>query len=136
MKKFIYFSLFVFTLSVLSACSSSSESPGEAAKKYAGYIESGKFDKFIDGIAFDEELSADQIKEQKAMVSALLEEKGKKSIEEKGGIQSTEIVSEVISEDGKSAKVILKQTFGNGKSEDSSYDMVKQDGIWKITIKK
>lgn len=135
MKKMIYFSLFVLTLGIFAACSSS-EKPGEAAKKYAQYVADGKYDKFVDAIAYDENATAEQLKEQKQMLTALLEEKGKKSIDEKGGIAKVEIVSEVISADGNEAKVILKQTYGNGDTEDANYDMVKKDGTWKMVIKK
>jgi len=135
MKKVIYFSLFVFTLGIFTACSSS-DRPGEAAKKYAQYIADGKFDEFMDGIAFDENATTEDIDEQKEMLLALLQEKGQKSIEAKEGLKKIDILSEVISEDGKNAKVMLQQTFGNGETETAGYDMIKKDGTWKMVIKK
>ena len=135
MKKVIYFSLFVLTLGMFAACSSS-EKPGEAAKKYAQYVADGKYDKFIDAIAFDESASPEQVKEQKDMLLALLQEKGQKGIEEKGGLKSIDIISEVIDPDGNNAKVMLLQTYGNGDTEDAKYDMVKKNGTWKMVIKK
>jgi hypothetical protein len=33
-------------------------------------------------------------------------------------------------------KVVLKQTYGNGDAEDSNFDLVKQDGTWKIVMDK
>ncbi|NDV81368.1 DUF4878 domain-containing protein [Bacteroides sp. 51] len=135
MKKVIYFSLFVLTLGIFAACSSS-ESPGEAAKKYAQYVADGKFDKFVDAIAFDESATSEQIKQQKDMLLALLQEKGQKTIDEKDGLKSIDIVSEVIDADGNNAKVILQQTYGNGDTENANYDMVKKNGTWKMVIKK
>lgn len=135
MKKVIYFSLFVLTLGIFAACSSS-EKPGEAAKKYAQYIADGKYEKFIDAIAFDESAEPEKIKEQKDMLLALLQEKGLKSIEDKGGIKSIDIISEVIDAEGTTAKVKLQQTYGNGDTEEANYDMVKKNGTWKMVIKK
>lgn len=135
MKKVIYFSLFVLTLGIFAACSSS-EKPGEAAKKYAQYVADGKYEKFVDAIAFDETATPEQIKEQKDMLVALLQEKGQKGIDEKGGLKSVEIISEVIDADGSNAKVILLQTYGNGDTENANYDMVKKDGTWKMVVKK
>ena len=134
MKKVIYFSLFVFALGFLTACSSGS--PAQAAKKYAEYMESGDYDKFVDGIAFSDTATEEEVKQQKEMILALLQEKGQKSMEEKGGLKKVEIISETISEDGNTAKVILKQTYGNGDTEDANYDMTKKDGRWKMVIKK
>lgn len=135
MKKVIYFSLFVFTLGIFAACSSS-DSPAKAAKTYAEYMKDGKYDKFVDGIAFEEKASADQIKQQKEMIAAMLKEKGEKELAKQGGLKKVEIVSEEIAEDGLSAKVVLKQTYGNGESEDANFDMVKRNGAWKMIIKK
>lgn len=134
MKKMIYFGLFIFTLGLFASCSSNK--PGEAAKQYAQYVADGKYEKFVDGIVFDESATPEQIKEQKEMLLALIQEKGKKGIEDKGGLKKIEVISEVMSEDGNSAAVILQQTYGNGDTEDANYDMVKKDGTWKIKIKK
>ena len=135
MKKMIYFSLFVLTLGIFAACSSS-EKPGETAKKYAQYVADDKYDKFVDATAFDESATPEQIKEQKDMLLGLLQEKGQKGIEDKGGLKNIDIVSEVISADGNNAKVSLLQTYGNGDTEKASYDMVKRNGTWKMEIKK
>lgn len=133
MKKVIYFSLFVLTLGIFAACSSS-ETPGEAAKKYAQYIADGKYEQFIDGMALNEKDG--DLKEQKEMLLALLQEKGQKEIDKKDGIKAIDIISEVIDADGTQAKVILLQTYGNGETENANYDMVKKDGTWKMVVKK
>lgn len=70
------------------------------------------------------------------MIVALLKEKGSKSIEEKGGIKKIEVLSETIASDKKTAQVVLKQTYGNGDAEDTNFDMVEQNGTWKIVMKK
>lgn len=134
MRKGIYFSLLAFTLCVFVACFAS-QTPGQVAKKNAEYLANGQYEKFIDGIAFDENASKEDIKEQKEMILSLLE-KGKESIDGKDGLAKVDVISEVIAEDGNSAKVLLKQTYKNGDSEESGYDMVKKNGRWKMVIKK
>ncbi|MDR3118144.1 MAG: DUF4878 domain-containing protein [Mediterranea sp.] len=134
MKKMIYFSLLVLLPGLFAACSSAG--PGEAAKKYAQYIADGQYGKFIDGIAFDENTTEEQVKEQKEMLAALLREKGKKEIDKRGGLKRIEIVSEDISADGNEAEVVLKQTYGDGTTDDEDYEMVKKDGVWKMVVRK
>ena len=101
----------------------------EAAKK-------GNYEKFVDGIAFKDGLSGEEIEQQKKMWISLLEEKGTKEFEKKGGIESIEIISEEIAEDGNSAVVKFKQTFGNGEVDEDSQTMVKKDGKWLMDINK
>ena len=67
----------------------------EAAKKYAEYMESGDYDKFVDGIAFSDTATEEEVKQQKEMILALLQEKGQKSMEEKGGLKKVEIISDI-----------------------------------------
>lgn len=136
MRKVFYFGLFLMTMLMVASCSS--ETPSAAAKKYAECIKNGNYEKFVDGIVIKEKANADeaQMKEEKEALVAMLKEKGDKQLEKSGGIKNIEIVSETISEDGNSAKVILKQTYGNGKDEEQSFNMVKQDGKWKMDINK
>ncbi|KAA6349666.1 hypothetical protein EZS27_002904 [termite gut metagenome] len=136
MKKIIYFSLSLITLFTIAACFSETETPGAAAKKYAEYVVSGDYEKFVDAIAIDlgEDQTPEQVKDAKEGLLSFLKEKGAKAIEERGGIESTEVVSETISEDGKTAKVVIKQTYGNGEVEENDYNMVKEENTWKMTI--
>lgn len=127
------FSLMAMCLFLFSACSSNS--PAEAAKKYANYLKNGDFDKWVDGVAFGEDASETNIKAGKAMLLAMMEA-GKEKLKEKGGVKDIETVSETISEDGKTAKVVLKMTYGDGTSEDSSMDMIQEKGTWKMHMKK
>ena len=63
MKKVFYFSLMVMTMFLMTACSSSG--PGDAMKKYGNYLIKGDYEKFVDGLAFDESVGAEKMKEQK-----------------------------------------------------------------------
>jgi hypothetical protein len=133
-KGLIYLGLLFVTTLLLVACTASS--PGETAKKYAGYIQKGEYEKFADAIAVDQKATPEDNKKNKEMVVALLKDKAGKTIEDKGGIKTIDILSETVSEDGNTAKVVLKQTYGNGDAEDSNFDLVKQDGTWKIVMDK
>lgn len=134
MKKVIYFSLMIMAMVAMASCSQ--DSPGKAATKYCGYIQSGDFDKFVEGIAFDEKVTPEQVKEQKEGLSALLKDKASKEFEKKGGLKNAEAISEEISEDGNSAKVKMKYTYGNGETEDQGMELIKKDGKWMMSMKK
>ena len=129
------FSLMAICLFSFSACSLGSSSPGEAAKKYTGYLKSGNYEKFVDCIAVGEDTSEEEAKAGKAMFVAMMD-KVKKSIEAKGGIKDIEVISETIAEDGKSAEVVLKMTYNDGTVSEDDMDMVMENGKWKMSIKK
>mgnify|MGYP001057182432 CR=1 FL=1 len=75
MKKVFYFSLMVMTMFLMTACSSSG--PGDAMKKYGNYLIKGDYEKFVDGLAFDESVGAEKMKEQKDGLVSMLKEKEK-----------------------------------------------------------
>ncbi len=132
MKKGIYFAFLATLLITFAACSAGS--PGEAAKKYANYLKNGDYEKFAEGIAMSEDMSADEAKQGRQMFAAMMQEKGKMALEQKGGIDKIDIVSENMDSDGNTAKVVLKMTFKNGESEEMNYNMVKQKSGWKIDL--
>lgn len=46
MKKVFYFTMMVMAVFVMAACSSSPSTPGDALKKYSGYLQSGDYENF------------------------------------------------------------------------------------------
>lgn len=80
-----------------------------------------------------EDTSEKEIEAGKAMLAAMLD-KAKKKIEAKGGIKDIEVVSETIDEDGKTAKVVLKTTYGDGSTEEKTNRMVLEKGTWKMKM--
>lgn len=133
MKRAIYFSLFTVCMFLISACSGGTSSPGEAAKTYMGYLADGKYEKFVDALAKkSENVSKEEFELQKKQAALMIEQKAGKSLKEKGGLKNIEIISEEIDEDGNSAEVALKLTYGNGDTNENDYKMVKQDGKWKF----
>lgn len=135
MKKVLYFGLFATILLIMAACSGAS-TPGAAAKQYAEYIKDGKYEKFVEGIVSNKKMDPAEDKEEREGLTAMLKEKVGKEIEKKQGIKKIDIMAEVVSEDGNTAKVILRQTYGNGQTEENTYDMIKKDGKWKMTMNK
>ena len=67
----------------------------------------------------------------------MLREKGTKTMEKKQGLKSYEVLSEEISEDGKSATVKMKMVYGDGSEDTSKVKLVKNDkGEWKMSFGK
>ena len=67
------------------------------------------------------------------LIVSMLKEKVSKEYEKKDGLKSIEIISEEISEDGNTATVKIKQTYGNGETHDATQSNVKRDGKWLIS---
>ena len=95
----------------------------------------GEYDAVAENI-FYESTDAEEIEQSKAMIASLLKEKAAPRFEEKGGVKNVEAVSETIAEDGKSAVVELKITFGDGSEETEKADMKLDGDEWKLAMDK
>lgn len=82
--------------------------------------ENENYESFIEGVYLPEGMDEQRKEKEEAQLLAIIKEKGAKEYERKGGVKSIEILSETISEDGESAIVEYKQTFGNGEEEQQS----------------
>lgn len=88
------------------------------------YIQDGDYAAYVN--------TFDATDEEKAELQEMFEQKGKALIEKKQGIASYEIIEEKISEDGMSAVVKAKITYGNGEVDDSNkFNFVKVNDEWK-----
>lgn len=134
MKKLIYFLMSAIALLLVVSCSSSN-TPSGAMKTYLSAVESGDYEKFVDGIHM-KNVKPDDMAETKEGMTAMLKEKASKDLEKRGGLKSFEILSEEISEDGNTAVVEFKQVYGNGDEVNSEQKMVKVDGKWLMDISK
>lgn len=65
MKKVFYFSMMVMAMFVMTSCSSSSNTPGGALKKYSEYLKNGEYEKIVEGMAFKDSQDAAKVKESK-----------------------------------------------------------------------
>lgn len=55
-------------------------------------------------------------------------------LDKKQGIKSIDILEEKIAEDGKTANVKWKITYGNGETDEDDGELVNVNGDWKMTI--
>lgn len=128
MKKLFYWGIMMIALVCWVACSGDN-TPSGAMKSYLSALQSGDYEKLIDGTAF---LNSDpaKVEELKETLVAFYKEKGQKELEAKGGIRQTEILSEEIAEDAKSAIVRYKLVYGNGEESEDTQKLVSVDGKW------
>lgn len=129
MKRMMY-GLLALVAIIVMACSSNT--PGGAALKYYNDVKNGNYEAYVDGIAFKEEITP----KDKEQFIALMKEKADKEYKKKEGISKVEMLSEEVAEDGQTATVTMKITYGNGETEESDVAMVLKDGVWKMDMKK
>lgn len=135
MKKILFSSLMAIVCFLIASCSST-DTPGQALSHYMDALKNKNYEEVVNGIAFPDKLTPEELQQAKEQWRVLLEEKSAKTIEQQGGIASFEILSEEISEDGNSATVTYKQVFGNGTEDDGTQKMVKKEGKWLMDINK
>ncbi|MEG2177454.1 MAG: DUF4878 domain-containing protein [Bacteroidales bacterium] len=133
-----FLSLGLLTLLALCICSCSKKNTaGEAAEKYVNCMAQGDYECFANGIAgFINAEDPEKAEEDKEELIAFLREKEDKELKTKGGIKKVELVSETIAKNKKTANVVIRQTYGNGTSEEQNYPMVIEDGLWKMSMEK
>lgn len=135
MKKLVYLSLLALGMFMVSACSSgSSATPGDAAKKYAGYLLSGKYESIVDLCETGKDVSPQEMKEGKALLTGLFQMAKETADAQHGGYKSIDVISEKLSDDGQSADVVIRHTFGDGTTKEETLGLVLQDGVWKLKI--
>ena len=135
MTERVFFAMWCAMMLIVAACSSPS-TPGEAAKTYVEELYNGNPEDVFDNVAWGENASAEEIEQTKEMLVQMWNEKGKPQIEAKGGVKSVEVISEDIAEDGNSAVVKMKITYGNGETEEDDQQMKLVDGKWLMSIDK
>ena len=133
MKK-IFISMFVAVVALTLWSCGSANTPSAVAEKAAKCIQNADYEGYVDLLDLKKSDGNDSEKEQ---LVALLREKGTKAMEKKQGLKSYEVLSEQISEDGKSATVELKMVYGDGSEDTQKMKLVKNDnGDWKLTMGK
>ena len=133
MKK-LFFSMFVAVVALTLWSCGSANTPSAVAEKAAKCIQNADYEGYVDLLDLKKSDGNDSEKEQ---LVALLREKGTKAMEKKQGLKSYEVLSEQISEDGKSATVELKMVYGDGSEDTQKMKLVKNDnGDWKLTMGK
>lgn len=126
MKKFASMAVALLLVCFMVSCGPAT--PSDIAADSIEYIQAGDYESYVN--TFD--MSA----EDKAQYREMFEKKATESLEESGGIQSYEIVSETISEDGTEATVEAVITYGNGETDNASFKFRKVGEEWKQVVNK
>lgn len=137
-KKITLLVLLFMSVCIMSSCNKIT-TPGEAALTYVEYVQNGEYLEYAKTFYHTPEAKADPeaIKKQEAEFAEILETKASETFETKGGIKDLVLVSETISEDGKTAKVVINQVFGNGEEDEFTCDMIlDEEGVWKSSLNK
>ena len=130
-----FFVAATFTMMTVSCSKSSAvKSPKEIEESIYTEVQNGNFDKavelFYDNVDRGDNASTKIEKEEMKAIS----EKTKQSAEVKGGLKSFDILSETISEDGKTATVSTQINYGNGSVDLQQSSYMNKDGVWKMTV--
>ena len=136
MKKVLLFAVAVFVMTLMTACGGTGSTPSDSAKECVELMKTGDFKALVEKTHFDESMSAEQQQGMKDLIVSMGNEKISKEIEKKGGIKSYEVIEETIAEDGKTAVVKMKITYGDDSTKDEKYDMALVDDTWKPVVKK
>ena len=121
---------------MFSACGGGGNTPTKVAEQAAKCMQDNDYEGFVDLMYVENEEGKD-LESEKKMVAGMLQAKAESSLNEKQGIQSYEVTSEEISEDGETAKVGMKVVYANGEEDDETMKLRKDaDGNWKLDIGK
>ncbi len=111
---------------LLTGCTK--QSPSSVVEKFIVSMKEDKYVEAMEMMQFSESVSD----EEKEEWTGLMETKMSESLAEKGGIESYEIVSEEIFDDGKAAHVVYSIVYGNGETGEETVSLVKQEDKWLI----
>ena len=132
MKK-LFFSMFVAVVALTLWSCGPANTPSAVAEEACKCLQNEDYEGYVDLLLLKETKNQESDKEQ---FVAMLREKGTKTMEKKQGIKSYEVLSEEISEDGKSANVKMKIVYGNGDEQKENMKMIKKDDQWMIDMNK
>ena len=118
----------------MSSCEKSTPS-----KVYQGYVEllkKGDYKTFAQNFSVDDSLSAEDQAKQVDLYESIITDKVDKKLKEKEGLKDMQVLEETFSEDGNKATLKVKFIYGDGTEEESTQEMVKQKGKWRMVFNK
>lgn len=122
MKKFLYIMIAAVALLGFASCSSST--PSATVKKAYACLQKNDIDGYMQYVDADED--------DREAVDAL-KQKLQTALQFQNGIKSYEITDEEVDADGETATVKVDVTFGNDTTQNTTVQLKKVDGKWKIT---
>ena len=127
MKKLL-FGIFTCLCALIMVSCGGDSTPTAKAEAYLDAMKDGNYAELVDQLHFKQEMT----EEDKAQLVTMLEQKAKESIEKDGAMESYEIISETISEDGTEAKVECITKHAGGKEKNETIKLVNIDGEWLV----
>lgn len=114
-------------LTLLTACSKyDMKRADQAAEAYYTHLIEGKYDKYVQGIAYSDSMTDDYRRQMELLVAMHAE----KQQTLRGGYLSARAVGDTVY--GDLANVFLEITFADSTCEEISVPMICIDGIWKL----
>lgn len=126
----LFLAVFAF-MAFLISCSGGRNSPAGVSKSFIEKVEKGDTEaaaKMFEGMGTATE---EEMQKSRALLDV-----SSKEIASKGGIKKIDVLDETISQNGQTAHVELKVTYGNGEEDESITRLIKTDEGWKITLGK
>jgi len=117
--------------SMMISCGGGKSTPSKAALAFTENIEKGNYDAAFNMLQGADEATAEEEEKIKAFLS-----ESHKEMKNKGGISNKEVLSETLSDDGTTANVEMKVTYGDGTTDESDTKLVNTDDGWKISMEK
>lgn len=119
---------------LMASCSSS---PSSVAKKSIACLQDKDYKGYAELLYYGNNNSEEELEEAQRQMANLIDQKADKQFDAMGGIKSCEVTSEQIDEDGKTAKVTMNLTYGNGKTEEETFKLRKDSNDdWRIDFGK
>ncbi|GHT22320.1 hypothetical protein AGMMS4957_12370 [Bacteroidia bacterium] len=141
MKKVMNLVVAALAMIAVSSCAEGgSNSPADIEKSIYSQFQKGNFEMgmelYFDNIEKDDASNSDASSDERQQAVKEFAQKTKQTVEAKGGIKDFEVLEEAIAEDGETAMVHIKITYGDGSEQPESRRYVKKDGQWKIVFGK
>ncbi|GAP72004.1 hypothetical protein SAMD00024442_21_55 [Candidatus Symbiothrix dinenymphae] len=108
------------------------ETPASIEKSIYAQFQKGDFEKGIELYFANLDNIDRDTPEEVAEAVKVFADKAKQTFEAKDGLKSYEVLEEIITEDGESARVTGKLIYGDGSEQEEKNQYVKKDGVWKI----
>lgn len=135
MKKLFGILAAIAAMFLITSCGGGGNTPKGTAEQFIKAMQAQDGDKIVSLLYF-EEGKGPSTDDEKAQLAALFDSKLKETYKNNGELKSYEILSEEISEDGKSAVVNTKVVFEKKTDEDRLKLKKDADGNWKVDVGK
>lgn len=120
------FSPFILVLAALLIACSAPDQPAQTVDAFVHAVAENDLDKALDLFAL-EGIPPEFARPKFQMIMT----DARRPLVRAGGLKS--ITSKTTRQDDNSAQVTSKVTYGNGNSDETTFDLVKEEGRWKLS---